>query len=225
MQVAVTRFRQSGLAASGGCAARAAALPAGWWRKRGSGLVTRWLAGTTLLLGLSGLLSQGRCAQTSPYTPYQHRAWYIYLIAQYTEWPKEAFTNSAAPFIIGILGDDRFGKDIDIIRNRTIKERKLVIRSCASSMDLSGCHVLIVSESERERLPDILTVLGNAATLTVSEMENFTEQNGMVRFWVERKTRKEGFLRFEINQAAAERAGLRIKSHVLNLARTEPKED
>src|SRR6266581_5323115 len=69
----------------------------------------------------------GLLAQSSPYTLYQHKALYLFNFAKYTEWPKEAFSDDSAPFVLGILGQDPFRSDIDIIKGKTIKGRRLVV--------------------------------------------------------------------------------------------------
>ena len=39
----------------------------------------------------------------------------LYTLASYAEWPKEAFADEDAPFVLGILGEDPFRKDPDIL--------------------------------------------------------------------------------------------------------------
>ena len=51
-------------------------------------------------------------------------------------------------------------------------------------------------------------------TLTVGESNDFIEQGGLVRFYVDG-----GTVRFEINRESADRSGLRISSRLLQLAR------
>ena len=87
------------------------------------------LAATGMFLWLAAVAPGRLAAQSSPYTPYQHKALYLFNFAKYTEWPKEAFASDDAPFVIGILGADPFGKDIEIIKGKTIKGRKLEVRN------------------------------------------------------------------------------------------------
>src|SRR6267142_4422997 len=86
------------------------------------------LASFVLAVSLVALRSTHAAAQTSPYTLYQHKALYLFNFAKYTEWPKHAFADDNAPFVLGILGKDPFHADIDIIKGKTIKGRKLVVR-------------------------------------------------------------------------------------------------
>src|SRR5881392_405743 len=100
------------------------------------------LAGVGVTVAIVNLLSTKAEAQQSPYTPYQHKALYLFNFAKYTEWPKSAFPNDKSPFVLGILGNDPFGSDIDIIKGKTIKGRKLVVRHLNSAREAADCHLL-----------------------------------------------------------------------------------
>jgi hypothetical protein len=50
--------------------------------------------------------------------------------------------------------------------------------------------------------------------LTISEIEGFTQSGGIINFYIE-----ESKIRFEINVGAAEKAGLKISSKLLKLAK------
>jgi hypothetical protein len=154
-------------------------------------------------------------------TPYQQRARLLAQMAMWTEWPKQAFADEKAPFVLGIFGKDPFGKDIDILKGTTIKNHKLVVKYCSKVEEVAGCHIVFISSSEKGRLAEVIKIAEISNVLTVAEMEEFVERNGMMNF-VEEKTRP-GYanLRYEINQAAAEKAKLRIHSRVLDLARNK----
>jgi len=161
----------------------------------------------------------GAAAQSSPYTLYQHKALYLFNFAKYTEWPKEAFPDENAPFVLGILGQDPFRSDIDIIKGKTIKGRKLVVRNFRSVEEVTGCHLLFISSSETNNLAQILRVLDHAHILTIAEAEGFIEQSGMINLVPEQKSPGTQVVGFEINQAAAEKAKLKMDTQLLKLAK------
>ena len=167
-----------------------------------------------LILSLAGLH-----AQTSPYTPYQHKALYLFNFAKYTEWPKEAFTDDNAPFVLGILGQDPFKSDIDIIKGKTIKGRKLVVRKFNSVQEVTNCHLLFICSSEANNLRRIFQAVEHLNILTISEADGFIEQSGMINLVAEQKTAGSQVVAFEINQAAAEKANLRLDTQLLKLAK------
>ena len=80
-------------------------------------------------------------------------------------------------------------------------------------MDAINCHILFISGSEKGRLPQILKQLNGRNVLTVGEMPGFTETGGMINFVLEGTK-----IRFQINNEAANSAGLKISSKLLNLS-------
>ncbi len=153
-------------------------------------------------------------AQTGPTTPYQHRALYLYNFAKFTQWPKESFPDSSAPFVLGILGQDPFGDDINIIRGKLLKNRPIVVKKYSNVAEVDDCHLLFISSSEITHLEHILLSLEKRPILTVSEVENGTP-GAIINLFIDKK-----FLAFEINNAAAEKAGLKLDTQLLRLARS-----
>ena len=165
-------------------------------------------------------------AKSSSASEYQLKAVFLYNFAKFVEWPSESFADARAPIILGILGKDPFGTTIDqIIKSKTVKDRKLTIKRFEKIKDLrasfagkrekgAACHILFISSSEEEYLAKILEILKASSVLTVGEMEKFTQRGGMIIFTV-----KENKIRFEINLDAAKRAELKISSKLLKLAK------
>jgi hypothetical protein len=174
------------------------------------------LRGTSILcLSLVGLLAAGSGrAQESPPTEYQLKAAFVYNFAKFVEWPPAAFGAATAPMVIGILGESPMRGDLDrAIRDKTINNRPLVIKEPHSAGEWTNCHILFISTSEKKRLPEILGSLRGANVLTVSETDGFTQTGGMINFVSEGNR-----IRFQINEAAAKTAGLKISSKLLSLA-------
>jgi hypothetical protein len=181
--------------------------------------IPRWLGHWALAFSALTNLSSPAWAQKSPFTPYQHRALYIFNIAKYTEWPQEALPDAASFFVLGILGPDPFGKDIEIIKGKPLKNRALVVKYFNRVEEVAGCHALYISKELKPQARQALQALARSSVLTVAEMEGFIEQGGMVNFVSERKTPEYETVGFEINQAAAEQAGLKLDARLLQLAK------
>ncbi len=144
---------------------------------------------------------------------YQIKAAMLYHFAQFTEWPDDAFNGQDA-FIIGVLGEDPFGTALDeMLHGKTVKGRPVVTRRFERAEEARGAHILFISSSELQRLPEIIEVLQHSNVLTVGEEKPFTRHNGIIRlFPVKNKTN------FEINLEAATRAGIKLSSKLLKLA-------
>ena len=145
---------------------------------------------------------------------YQVKAVCLYNLTQFTDWPPGIFSSNNAPMVIGIVGEDPFGETIDaVVSGEVVRGHPLVVKRLRADQDLQGCQVLFISRSEKNRLPELLKRLKGSPVLSVGEVGGFAEQGGMVNLLVPDKT-----VKIEINQAAAEQAGLKISSKLLKLA-------
>ncbi|HZL43368.1 MAG TPA: YfiR family protein [Verrucomicrobiae bacterium] len=171
----------------------------------------------TPILGLSLawlLTVGGGRAQETPPTEYKLKAAFLFNFAKYVEWPPAAFAEATSPMVIGILGENPFRDDLEpTIRDKTINNRPLVIKEFRSPAEATNCHILFISTSEKQRLPEILKSLHGTSVLTVGETDRFTETGGMINFVTEGNK-----IRFQINVEAAKSAGLKVSSKLLSLA-------
>jgi hypothetical protein len=76
-----------------------------------------------------------------------------------------------------------------------------------------ACDTLFVSPSEQARLPRILSVLDRRPVLTVGDSPEFAQRGGMIGFSMEGSR-----VRFTVNLAAAQHAGLMPQSELLRVA-------
>jgi len=166
-------------------------------------------------LGLLLAVGQGICGEAS-FTEYQVKALFLFNFAKYVEWPAEAFASTTSPIVIGVVGDNKFGDQLKkAVDGKSIGGRPLLFRQIEKDDEMAGCHIVFVSASETKRLPDILERLKAKPVLTVSEIERFVEQGGVIGF-VKRQDR----IRLEIDLDAAQRARLQLSSKLLSVADT-----
>lgn len=165
---------------------------------------------SALLIGTLGLRIQAQTANE-----YQVKAAFLYNFAKFVEWSPDAFSSSNMTLIVGVLGDDPFGSALDqIISGKSINGRQLTIKRLKWGQNLKDCQILFICASEQKRLSQILGSLKGTSVLTVSELNNFCQQGGMISFILE-----ENKVRFVINTDVAEQARLRISSKLLTLAK------
>jgi hypothetical protein len=150
-----------------------------------------------------------------PPNEYEVKSACLYNFLKYVEWPAQALPDPKGPFLLGVLGDDPFGKLLDnTVADKSIDERKIMVRRSNRLEDLKTCHLLFVSQSEKSRVKRILADLKDAGVLTVGEFDTFAHDGGMINF-----TRAGEKVRFEINLNAAQRSGLKISPKLLNVAK------
>jgi hypothetical protein len=147
---------------------------------------------------------------------YEVKAAFLYNFTKFVEWPPSAFAEGNGALRLCVLGDDPFGRGLNAAlgEGEVVEGRRLTVVRAETLARAGGCQVLFVSRSERERLPQILAPLKSSPVLTVGDSKGFLDQGGIVNFILEGSK-----VRFEINPAAAEQAGIRISSKLLRLAR------
>jgi hypothetical protein len=146
---------------------------------------------------------------------YEVKAAFLYSFATFIDWPGDAVPDAGDAFIIGVLGTDPFGPVLDAIAaSKTVRGKRIVVRRFATLEDYTPCHILFVADSERARMRGVVEKLRDAPVLLVADTEGFARVGGAINLVIE-----DNKVRFEINQAAAEHAGLKISSKLLRLAR------
>ena len=160
-------------------------------------------------------------AEEAALTEYQLKALFIYNFPKFVEWPAQAFATGEEPFVIGIIGENPFGTALeDTVKGKSTNEHPFVVKRVRTPAEARRCHILFVAESDRKRLSELLNALKGASVLTVSDVDNFLELGGMIRFYMEGKR-----VRFEINNEAAKSARLKISSKLLQLGPRGQKEE
>jgi len=115
---------------------------------------------------------------------------------------------------ICVLGDDPFGKSLRSVAGEQVGSHKLTVTQTEALARPAGCQVLFISRSEREKLPQILTAVGDAPVLTVGDTNGFADRGVIINFVLEGSK-----VRFEINTDSADRAWIKISSKLLQLAK------
>lgn len=168
-------------------------------------------AGAAMLL-LLVLLFRGSSSAQEP-LEYEIKAAYVLNFTKFVEWPSSAFRAANSPIAICILGEDPFGRALDrMVAGEAVNGRNIVVVKMKQDPAPKTCQVLFVGRPAKE-VPKLLPGLG-PGVLTVGEGEGFVREGGMIGFLIEDR-----HVRFGINQSAAEAAGLKLSSKLLNIAR------
>jgi hypothetical protein len=148
-------------------------------------------------------------------TEYQVKAAFLYNFAKFVEWPPSSFSDPSAPLRICVLGQDPFGQELRNITNeRTVNGRKLQVDELVDAHLARPCHILFIAASEKAQLKQIFESLRGIDALTVGDTKGFAELGVIINFVLENNR-----VQFEVNHKAAEQAGLKISSKLLNVAK------
>ncbi len=173
-------------------------------------MTPRFFAFAVLTLALFLEAEKVWCGDERKPTEYQVKAAYIYNFAKFVEWPQ----GGGADVDVCVLGDDPFGRDLSLIEGKKVLNRKITVREVDSYRNANACDILFISRSEEDDLPRIIKFLMRLPVLTIGDGEGFADKGVMINFYMENRT-----VRFEINPKAAGRAGLRISSNLLRIAK------
>ncbi len=172
------------------------------------------MAGLALALACAALPGRAACAERSQEREYAIKAAFLYNFAGYVTWPPGAPNGADEPFLIGVLGADPFGAILDeLAASKSLDGRKIAVRRFRSPSDVTPCHILFIGPAGAEQLSAALQKAAAAHALLVADKSNLTPKGIHISFVENNK------VRFEVDPEAAQRAGLKISSKLLRLAR------
>lgn len=169
------------------------------------------------------------------------KAAFIYNFLNFVDWPSKETVDSNDPITIGVIGSRDFLLALKPVEQKKSKNRSISVKYFAGyeklkKSDNSGdrewnekiealkvCDALLLCTCDFgpiESSAGIVKALGGSPILTVGETDSFVESGGIISFVMEDEK-----VRFEINNVAAKRAKLKIRSKLLRLAKRVIEED
>jgi hypothetical protein len=173
------------------------------------------------LLGVLFGLAVAPCAaaEPQPVPEYRVKLVFLYNFARFATWPKTAFESPKAPLDIGVLDMTPFSDVLDVIEGKRAGGRPIRVRLCRTVEEMKRCHVLFMNPGDDLYIKSILAALRDEPVLTVSENAAFTRWGGMIQFFTSERR-----IQFAVNRKAAKRAGIRLSSQLLQVARIDETE-
>lgn len=144
-------------------------------------------------------------AQTS--VEFQVKAAYLTKFAPFIEWPDGVFASPTTPLVICILGPDPFGTTLDRAAAAAGGGRPLMVRRISAAGEAGGCQIVYAGD------PAVGVLDGLAGKPVVTVTDSGMPEHGVISFLI-----LDNHVRFDIDDAAAARGGLRISSKLLGLA-------
>lgn len=147
-------------------------------------------------------------------TEYQVEAAYLFNFAKFVTWPAEVMSRRKS-FDLCVLGPDPFGPVlVRTVKGETLDGKPVITKHIASAQESSGCAIVFIAAApERPRWKAVLAAFATQHILTVSDIPHFVDRGGEIGFVLD-----DGHVRFEVNQSAAEEAGLSLSSELLKVA-------
>lgn len=147
---------------------------------------------------------------------YVLKAVYLEKFSRFVTWPEEsAMNNPDEPFVISVMGKTPLANNLEQIYSiQKINNKRVIIKRISNLYEIENSHILVIAESERKNLQNIITLTKNLPVLTIAETTGFAEKGVLINFYEENNK-----LRFEINETAVLQSPLKMSFYLLNSAK------
>jgi hypothetical protein len=147
---------------------------------------------------------------------YKVKAEFLERFTRFIDWPEDSsVSNRSLPFRICVIGKNPFGEYLkQMAANVKIKGKTVVVTEVTNLRQIENCEILFISNSEKNRLPDILKITRDKPILTVGDTDGFGHDGVLINFYS-----TGNFIRFEVNLNSVEQTRLKFSSRLLKLAK------
>ena len=142
---------------------------------------------------------------------YDVKAAFLYNFLPFIEWP--ATVKRSDTLRVCVMAEPPALNAFSELSGQLAAGRKIDAVHLSPGNGLGPCHVLFIGSQAERDLPRIMKALEGTSVLTVGDTAGFARQGVIINFYLQNKK-----VRFEINAAAARRAGIAISSKLLKLA-------
>lgn len=174
--------------------------------KRAGVLAALW----ALLVALS---LPGAPAQANEDLELRVKAAFLFNFTRFANWPSKSFKTARSPIVMCVLDADPIAPVLEqTVQDKEVDGRPVKVERRAWRDELDSCHLLYVGGSESAPVETVFETTRSAPVLTVHEIDH-PLPGGVARLYLE-----DGRLRFEINDADAQRRKLQFSAKLLGLA-------
>jgi len=187
------------------------------WSFRKSLDTVTWALALALTLSLT---ISATTAQAKSYPKEEVRAAFLFNFLKFVEWPESNFSDASSAYNICMFGDIGSKDIFDKLTKQEAKSRTIQIDysgvdnlSSVTPDMLTDCHIVYLGFMQTDTAKRILQATEEHAILTVSIIDNFIENGGMITLVTQGK---KNVLRINLN--AAQTVGLKISANMLDVA-------
>jgi hypothetical protein len=174
----------------------------------------RWVTARSwgwLLVVLLLPLASGHAKETSDI--YRTKAGYLFNFLRFTDWP-EGTLPGQTPLHVAVGTDSAtFQLISEALFGKVVNGHPIAVEHPGEILDGSPPQLLFVTRSASAEDRALVAWYRQSPVLTIGEADGFARQDGIINFVIVNES-----VRFEVNLAAAQRAGLRISSRLSKLA-------
>lgn len=163
---------------------------------------------------LALLAAPAGAAEVAAPTEWDVKAAYLFNFTRFVEWPDLPGVPADAPFVIGILGADPFGRALDdALAGKTVGGRPIVVRRLREPAGAGSVQILFLGAATERETALALRAARGRPVLTVGDGNGNSRRSAILTFRI-----RENRVRFDVNLTAAQEAGLKVSSQLLKVA-------
>ena len=160
----------------------------------------------TLLLGL---ILSAQLLAVDQINEYQIKAAFLYNFIAFTQWPE----GIDQTLNLCVYGKDYFGQEIDKLQAKSVDNNNIKVLRLTSLEKSKECHVLFISKSAIDDLPNVLASLQGEPILTIADSPEAAANGVIINMSLTQNK-----VSFNVNLESARSVKLDISSRLLQLA-------
>lgn len=142
---------------------------------------------------------------------YIYKAAFLFRFIEYIDWKKNS---KSATFNFAVLGHSPITEQMLIIAaEEKINQKKIKVAEFENVDEQGFYNILFVSENSRIPIEEVVSKFKGKQVLIVTEKKGYAGKGSHINFFISNNK-----LKFEINQVAANNAGIKISSQLLRHA-------
>lgn len=154
------------------------------------------------------LLSSSIHART--FSEYDIKAVFLYNFVDFATWPDDGENKIKQ---ICVFGDNPFDTALKDLANVDAKNNTVEIHYTRDLKEILDCHILFISQSEKNHVPKIINMVNHSPVLLVSDIKDFASRQGMIGFVLHANK-----IRLEINLVLINASGIKLSSSLIELS-------
>lgn len=144
------------------------------------------------------------------------KAAFSYRFILFTKWPEHAAVGSENLIHVGVIDNNQFADLFEQLAQRKGAPVQLKVHRFTTGTplnELRQCQLLYFSQTTGPKGPAMIKAIADHPVLTISDMENFVAQGGMIGLFEHKN-----HLHFSVNRKAASLAGISFSARMLKMA-------
>lgn len=145
------------------------------------------------------------------------KAAFAFNFVRFTEWPAPRFAGRDSPLALCVWSNDaRLSDSMKSLAGRAVDERRVRVTDVERPDELAKCHALFIADAApRGSIAPWLNKAESLDVLTMGDGDGFAAAGGMIGLVSDGPR-----MRFEINDTAVKRSGLKLGSQLYQLGRS-----